>query len=236
MTRTSHGLPGIYNSTPLTLSNGDGAALALNASGQIIAAAPTGSSSNQVQGAAADGAAAVGNPVSVGLEYQVAPRTYDDGDIGRAQGDSQMNTKVTQATLLAGEDLTNGVMATTYKPVVSSAYSPTTYKDAGSVTKAVIKAAAGNVLSLRFTNINAAVRYLQLHNKATAPAAAETAQQYYIIPAGTSTAPGVLELGTEHFAPTEYFATGIGWAVSTTATTFTDSATANEHTTLVRYV
>ncbi len=36
MARTRHGLPGIYNSTPITLSNEEGAALALNSSGQAL--------------------------------------------------------------------------------------------------------------------------------------------------------------------------------------------------------
>lgn len=36
MPRTSYGLPGIYNATPLTLSDGDGAAPALDSSGRLI--------------------------------------------------------------------------------------------------------------------------------------------------------------------------------------------------------
>ena len=33
--RTSHGLPGIYNSTPLSLSDGQGAALAVDSAGRL---------------------------------------------------------------------------------------------------------------------------------------------------------------------------------------------------------
>lgn len=36
MPRVKHGLPGIYNATPLTLTDGDGAALALDSSGNSL--------------------------------------------------------------------------------------------------------------------------------------------------------------------------------------------------------
>ena len=97
MARTKHGLPGIYNATPITLSDEQGSALAVNASGQLIAAAPSGSSSNQVQGTAADNAAAVGNPVRVGGKYNSGVQTYADGDIADFQMDSQGRVKTTDA-------------------------------------------------------------------------------------------------------------------------------------------
>jgi hypothetical protein len=145
--------------------------------------------------------------------------------------------KVGLATLIAGEDLTGNVLGIQAKPTIGSQYAPGTYQmPATAVTKANIKTTAGNVLSLRFTNANAAVRYIQLHNKATAPAAADTAQLSFVVPAGTSTVPGVLELSGSFLAPSEYFATGIAFAISTTDKTFTDSATVADHTLTVRYV
>jgi len=36
MTRTRNGLPGVYNSSPESLQNGDGAALALDSAGRLI--------------------------------------------------------------------------------------------------------------------------------------------------------------------------------------------------------
>jgi hypothetical protein len=140
------------------------------------------------------------------------------------------------ATLISGEDQVNNIQAVLTKPVASAAYAPLTYQQSASVTKANIKATPGNVYSFRITNGNAAVRYFQLHNKSSAPAAADTAQLYFVVPAGTATAPGVLQLSTADLAPSENFTTGIGWAISTTATTFTDSATAGDHNTNVRYV
>ena len=105
---------------------------------------------------------------------------------------------------------------------------------AGSVTKANIKASAGNLYWFRATNKNAAVRWLQFHNKASAPAAAETALINVEIPAGTATQPASVEILIPFNG--DRFSTGIGWAISTTVTTFTDSATASEHTVHARYI
>ena len=55
MARTDNGLPGIYNLTPITLSSGDGAALALDSAGRAI-----------MVGAVAHDAVDAGNPIKVG--------------------------------------------------------------------------------------------------------------------------------------------------------------------------
>lgn len=120
--------------------------------------------------------------------------------------------------------------------VANQASAPTYYKNAGAATKANIKATAGGVVSILVTNTYAAVRYLQLHNKATAPAAADIAQVSIPIPAGTTTQPAYVELSSPWFGAQEYFTTGIGFAISTTDTTFTDLATASDHTVHIRYV
>ena len=110
------------------------------------------------------------------------------------------------------------------------------YQDSGTVTKANVKASAGRVRAIRFTNANAAARFVQIHNKATAPAATETANLYFLIPAGTAAAPGILDLEAPFFGdPGRYLSTGIGYAISTTATTFTDAATAADHTVAIVY-
>lgn len=136
---------------------------------------------------------------------------------------------------LAGENVNQEVLGTIFKPVSNTVYAPDVYKDAGSVTKANVKTTPGSVFSIRVTNANAALRYFQLHNKASAPAAAETALDYFLLPAGTATNPYVLELEYTFFSSSEYFSLGIGWAISTTATTFTDSATASEHNVRIAY-
>lgn len=214
----------------------DGTGGTFPVSGTVTVSQATASSLNaQVVGNAASGASDSGNPVKVGGKYNASPITLSDGQ----RGDLQLTTngwlQVNLATLISGEDQTANVLGTIMKPVVSSTYAPSTYQQSGSATKANIKAASGNVYYIRITNANTAVRYFQLHNKASAPAGGDTAQLYFIVPGGNAANPGVLELNTNDFAASEYFTTGIGWAISTTATTFTDSATAADHNTTVRY-
>lgn len=110
-----------------------------------------------------------------------------------------------------------------------------THLNAGTATKAVVKATAGNVYAVMATNVGASLRWFQLHNKATAPAAADVAQLFFPLPAGTAPQPTVLEINATLIGGSEPFVTGCGWAISSTPDTFTDAATANEHTVLVRF-
>lgn len=141
------------------------------------------------------------------------------------------------ASLLAGEDLSNNVFAYVRKPLASPTYAPAFYSPLTLVTKANIKATPGNIFSVYVTNDNAAVRYLQIHNKATAPAAGDAPVEVFKIPAGTANNPGVLILDEGFFARGGlHLSTGIGFAISTTLATFTDSATASEHLITVQYI
>lgn len=118
----------------------------------------------------------------------------------------------------------------------TSLTSPTLYTEITQVTKANIKASAGVVKSIFISNANAALRYFQLHNKATAPAGADVPLISVPIGAGTATNPQEMVLGTDFFNDAGVsFSTGIGWAISTTYATFTDSATASDHVALVNY-
>lgn len=92
-----NGQPARYLSSDPTLTNGQGSALRVNVNGYLLTAGGTGSSSNQVQGTAADNAAAVGNPVRVAGRYESGTDTYADGDIGDLHIDVNGNLKVTQA-------------------------------------------------------------------------------------------------------------------------------------------
>lgn len=146
--------------------------------------------------------------------------------------------KVTFSDALAGEDTDPSIntQGITFKPVVSSTYSPTTYQyAAGLVTTANVKSTSGNVYSICFTNTNAAARYVQLHDTTTTPAASATAKLWFLVPAGTAAQPGIRIVGMDELAPSEYFTTGIAWAASTTAATYT-AATAGDHTITVRYM
>lgn len=170
--------------------------------------------------------------------YQSSVDTLATGQIAVPALDSHRNMNVNMATTLKGEDQTNDLIGMLTKPVVASTYAPTLYTDLASlVTKANIKGFPGNVLSFDVTNVNAAVRYFQLHNKATAPAGTNVPIYSLAIPAGTATNPGRLTLGRDFFtAAGTYFSTGVGFAVSTTLATFTDSATASEHNVAVHYI
>lgn len=114
--------------------------------------------------------------------------------------------------------------------------SPVNYEDFGSVTKANLKSTPGSVVAVAIYNKNATIRYFQLHNKATVPVATDVPAFSFPIPAGTANNPGILIFDSAWFAGSYYLTNGIGWAVSTTDSTFTDSATASDHGARVRYV
>lgn len=174
--------------------------------------------------------------VMVGV-YESAPDALAEGERAEVRVDTARNLQTHETYAPAAEDNTNGVIAVVRKPLASATYAPSLYAPLTQVTKANIKATPGNVFSLRVTNDNAAVRYLQLHNKATAPAGTEAPLYTFKVPAGTANNPGVLQLDEGFFARGgAYFSTGIGWAISTTMATFTDSATASETLITVHYI
>lgn len=140
--------------------------------------------------------------------------------------DASGDLLVAEAFAPAAEDNTNAVIAVVRRPVAVSTYCATLFTYyAAAVTKANIKVSAGTVASVLFENNNAAKRFLQLHNKASAPAAAEAPLLSIPVPANSVVMVDGTLLGPNGTA----FSTGIGWAVSTTLATFTDSATASEH-------
>jgi len=120
------------------------------------------------------------------------------------------------------------------KPVSSATYAPSSHMNLGAATTANVKASAGYVYTIYCINRNAAVRYFQLHNTATTPAGGATAQNTWAVPAGTTDNPGILILDTAYFSPSERFATGIAWAISTAEATYA-AATAGDHSVRVRY-
>lgn len=80
-----------------------------DSSGQPIPGTGTGTGSGQVQGTAADNAAAVGNPVRMGHKYNSSTQTYADGDIADFQADENGNTKVREQYAPLYEDNVAGV-------------------------------------------------------------------------------------------------------------------------------
>lgn len=54
------------------------------------------------------------------------------------------------------------------------------------ITGAVIKSAAGDILDLTMSNASAALRYVKLYDKATAPTASDTPVRTYMLPIGAT--------------------------------------------------
>ncbi len=169
--------------------------------------------------------------------YHASPSTRAEGQGGPQESDINGNTRTVEQYIPKYEDNVNQVAGVLEKPVASATYAPSFYSYwAGAITKKFIKSSAGNVYSLTFKSTSSSLRYLQLHNKASDPAAAEAPLFSFPVPAGTPTQPAILTLDKDFFAPSGYFSLGIGWAVSTTEATFTDAATASEHSIQVNYV
>lgn len=153
-----------------------------------------------------------------------------------ASDQSALTANVTEQYAPAYEDNANGVAGVQQKPIVSPLYSGTAFQAVLNDVDISAKAAPGNLLSIRATNINAAIRYLQIHNKASAPSGGDSATISIPIPAGTSTAPSVVQLGNEFFGNNGlYLSTGISIGISTAATTFT-AATTTDHVVTGMYV
>lgn len=150
--------------------------------------------------------------------------------------DQTLTANVTEQLAPAYEDNASGVAAVAHKPVVSALYSGTSFQAVLNDVDISAKAAPGNLLSIRATNINAAIRYLQVHNKASAPSGGDTALISIPIPAGSATAPAVVTLGNEFFGNNGlYLSAGVAVGVSTAATTFT-AATTTDHVVTGMYV
>lgn len=101
-----------------------------------------------------------------------------------------------------------------------------TYTKSLAAVSGSAKAAPGRLYAVQGDNNNAAVRYLQLHNKASAPSATEVPLFVFRVKATDS-----IMLGGDFFTQNgQYFDVGIAWGWSTTRDTYT-AATAADHAT-----
>ena len=190
------------------------------------------SSPSVVVGPAASGATSVGNPVKVGADYNSTPITLTNGQVGTLQVDANGYLKVREQYQAGSEDNTN-LVSTTVERLLSgvSTYSPTIFTNYGANLTLNVKAAAGNVYSIHAQNINAALRYVQIHNTATTPAGGAVPLVSFPIPVT-----GLINIDHDMLpAGGVYCSTGIAFAISTTLATYTASATANEHNTFITY-
>lgn len=104
------------------------------------------------------------------------------------------------------------------------------FKDAGANATANVKASAGKVYSLSCQNTNASLRYIQLHDKASAASAGEEAKYSFPVYGGTTSIIDKDFLGDNGAT----FLTGITFAFSTTQWTYT-AGTASDQSTQVEY-
>lgn len=155
-----------------------------------------------------------------------ASSSSTDGDYVTVNSDNLGHLWAREGYAPQYEDNTNGVGAMVIKPLAVSTYTPTLFTNFGANATLNVKATPGNVYSLYCDNLNAAVRYLQLHNTATTPSGGAVPLMTFKIPA-TST----LVLGTDFFTLAgENFSTGIAFAFSTTEGTYTAGAAADQFT------
>lgn len=126
-------------------------------------------------------------------------------------------------------DNTNDVLAVVQKPLAVSTYTPSKFQNLGANATLNVKAAAGNVFAVKCHNINAAARYLQLHNTANVPNAADVPFLTFLIPAQSERV-----IGAEFFSSQGiHFGTGIAFAFSTTEATYTAGTAADQMTDVI---
>lgn len=117
------------------------------------------------------------------------------------------------------------LVATVTDPAITGTppTSSTLYTKGGTTVSANVKASAGRLFSLsaRISHATAAGAWLQLFNKASAPAAADACVWQMWVPVNTAADLSVVA-GRDHFGPQGYaFSLGLSWGISTTANTYT---------------
>lgn len=121
---------------------------------------------------------------------------------------------------------TNSIGRVNPEPQTANGLSVSRTISAATTNATVAKASAGQVYTIIAHNINAAVRYLKLYNKATAPTVGtDTPAMTLPVPANTAGAGFVLDTGGMGVA----FSLGIGYALTTgVADADTGAVAANE--------
>lgn len=162
--------------------------------------------------------------------YNAVPTTRAESQGGPIQATSQGDLKVGESYAPAAEDNTNGIIATAEKPLVSSTYSWSRFQNLGANATLNVKATPGNLLSFYCHNLAGVVRYFQIHNTATVPAAAAVPVYSFLLPISST-----LVLDSAFFGSTGMnFAAGIAFAFSTTEATM-NTGSAADHITFIQY-
>lgn len=203
-----------------------------------VSFAGSGATSPQVQGTAAGGTTTAGNPVKVGGVYNTSPPTYTNGQQTEFQTDARGSLFVVPGTAASAafgsgaladgaSNSINRVIGVNYGLVFNGTTwdrqrKPSTFNRAPSSVAAgnpaVGKASPGDVCGFWGQN-GAAITYLQIYNKATAPViGTDTPVMTYPIPANATF--------TQSIPAGAYFGTGIAYAFTTDAAGTTGSAAA----------
>lgn len=176
-----------------------------------------------IGGDVASGATDSGNPVKVGGVFRQALPTFADGQRGDLQLDSHGNLKTVLQNGTLAADITQ-VNATAISTAEGASDAGTTRvslgSDAGLLTFSklstadtnlnTIKASAGTLFRLEAFNTGAAVAYLRIYDKGTAPnPATDVPKRRYTIPAGTTGAGFVVE-----YLKGRPFANGIAYDIT----------------------
>lgn len=156
---------------------------------------------------------------------------YDGTTWDRWRGTSVAGAANMAEQLAPGaEDNTNNVIATVNKPLAVSTYTPTLFSQFGTDPDVSVKGSAGNVFMFTVKNVNGATRYMQLHNKATAPVNPDVPLITIAVATGAT-----VVLGSDFFTTMGInFSTGIAYGFSTTELTYTAGA-AGDQTAFILY-
>lgn len=231
---TAH-IIGKYNATPPSLSDGQTVQVRVTSAGALVTDG-AGTITSVVPGTAAtslgkaeDGAHTTGDTGVAILAKRTdtaASSSATDGDYVTVNSDNLGHLWGREGYVDQGVDNTNGLFAMAIKPLSVSTYSPTLFTNYGANATLNVKATPGNVFSLYCVNLNAAIRYFQLHNTATTPSASAVPLMTFAIPAS-----GAITFGTDFFSQMGMnFSTGIAFAFSTTQGTYTAGTAGDQFT------
>jgi hypothetical protein len=131
-------------------------------------------------------------------------------------------------TANAGTNLNTSALAITANQIPAFTNSPT---NLGAANQAVLKPSAGAVYKIYCYNKNAATRFFQIHNKATAPVNADVPVEVFPVAGNSALIIDIAFFGASGRA----CSTGVAWAFSTTEATLT-LGTAADQTSSVGYL
>jgi hypothetical protein len=196
-----------------------------------VVSGTSGAAATEIQGTSPANEPVVGDPVFTAGMYESPAATYTSGDAVPFQMDSRGNLKTTLfgangqtavavTTPSADAAASAAGLETTSQGLIFNGSTWDREKKATSVSKlvssaattnpTVVKASAGEVYHINGANLKATAVYLKLYNKATAPTVGTDVPVMTVHLAATSTFRVEIPRGL-------YFATGIGYALTTGA-------------------